>query len=73
MPKGRSYSTGTNRSGTKRKRIMIKYKTADGPEAGCNQRERPLGEKQTGSNVQLLSDKGKDMNSDTDVVIEDGG
>ena len=52
---------------------MSKDNTADRPEADSDQRERPLGEQQTGSNVQLLSDKGKDMNSDTDVVIEDGG
>ena len=69
MPKGRSYSAGTNRSGTKRKRVMSKDNTADRPEAGSDQRERPLGEQQTGSNVQVLSDKDKEINSDKDVVI----
>ena len=44
MPKGQSYSAGTNRSGTKRKSVMSKDNTGDEPEAGSELRERTLGE-----------------------------
>ena len=46
---------------------------ADGPDAGSDQGERLLGGQQTGGNVQLLSDRGKDMANETVVVPEDGG
>ena len=56
---------------------MSKNSTVDGPadglEAGSDQRDRLLGGQQTGGNIQLLSDRGKDMANDTVVVPEDGG
>ena len=46
--------------------------TADGPGAGSDQGERLLGGQQTGGNVQLLSDRGKDMANETVLFPEDG-
>ena len=73
MPRGRSHSAGTNCSGAKRKRVMSKSNTADEPEAGSNLGERPLGEQQTGSSDQLLSDKDMGSEENSSIVIEDGG
>ena len=83
MPKGRSYSAGTNRSGTKRRRVISTAdstastdSTADGPadrpEAGRDQGVQLCGGQQTGGNVQLSSDRGKVMANDVVVVPEDG-
>ena len=81
MPQERSYPAGTNRSGTKRKRVTSTADStastdtaggsADGPEAGSDQGERLLEGQQTGGNVQLLSDRDKDMANETVVVPDE--
>ena len=80
MPKGRSYSACTNRSGTKRRRVISTAdstastdSTADRPETGSDQGERLSGGQQTGGNVQLLSDRFKDITNETVIFPEDGG
>ena len=83
MPKGRSYSASTNRSGTKRRRVISTAdstastdSTADGPadcQAGSDQGERLLGGQQVGGNVQLSSDRGKVMATDVVGVPEESG
>ena len=75
MPRGRSHTAGTNRSGAKRKRAMSENNTADGPEAGSSLGVRPLEEKQVGSIEHLESDKEIDKTGseeDRSLVIEEG-
>ena len=78
MPQERSYPAGTNRSGTKRKRVTSTADntastdtaggSAGGPEAGSDQREQLLGEQQTGGNDQLLSDRDNNMANEMVLV-----
>ena len=80
MPKGRSISAGTNRSGKKRRHVISTAdstastdSTADGPadcQAGSDQGEHLLGGQQVGGNVQLSSDRGEVIATDVVVVPE---
>ena len=82
MPQERSYPAGTNRSGTKRKRVTstadntASTDTAGGSagrlEAGSDQGEQVL-EGQTGDNVQLISERDRNMANETVLVPEDDG
>ena len=81
MPQDGAYPAGTNRSGAKRKCVTSTAETAsmdtaggsaDRLEAGSDQGEQVL-EGQTGYNIQLISERDRDMANETVLVPEDDG
>ena len=82
MPQDGAYPAGTNRSRAKRKRVTSTAEstastdTAGGSagrlEAGSAQGEQVL-EGQTGDNVQLISERDRDMAEETVLVPKDDG